>query len=98
MINSTPIGNTRAIWLLLRLQAVRYARQLAGGFRLFRKNEANPKRAATAGKSKQNWLIGSLVALSLVFTFTNLAHQSVSNIKERAGSIVVSAPLSAKSA
>jgi ABC-2 type transport system permease protein len=96
MNKSNAIGNPRATWLLLRLQAVRFARQLTGSFRFFRRNEANPKRTATAGKSKQSWLIGSLIALSVVFAFTNLAHQSISNIKETAGTVVVSTPPSAK--
>ena len=86
MTKSVPVGFARAGWLLFRLQAVRFARQLAGGFRIFRKKEAAPKRTATAGKAGRNWLIGGLVAISITFAFVNIAFQTISNIEAAMGS------------
>jgi membrane protease YdiL (CAAX protease family) len=90
MTGSVPIGFAQALWLLLRLQVIRFGRQMIGGFRFFRPKPAAPKRAATRGKLRRNWLIGGLVALSTCFAFVNLGYQTLSNIEQSMGSVPVS--------
>jgi ABC-2 type transport system permease protein len=98
MIKSEPIGFMPALWLLLRLQVLRSARQLTGGLRLFQKKMSNAKRAATPGKTKNSWLIGGFVALSMTIAFSNIARQAVLNIEETAGTIFVPNTAKAKPA
>ncbi|MGO8955587.1 MAG: lysostaphin resistance A-like protein [Rhodomicrobium sp.] len=87
MDKTSPAGFWLALSLLIRLQIIRFARQLTGGLRFFRRKEAGAKRAATSGKSKNSWLLGGLIALSMVSVFTNIAYQAVSNIRETAGTV-----------
>src|ERR1700753_2196079 len=89
MAQPATITSARASLLLLRLQWLRLTRQLSGAFRWSKKREGIPKRAATAGKSRQSIVIASLLALTLAFSFTNLAYQAVTNIKQTVGWITV---------
>lgn len=87
MDKTSPAGFSQALFLLLRLQIVRSVRQITGGLRLFRKKDADEKRAATAGKSKNSWILGGFIALSMLYAFGNIAYQAVSNIREAAGTV-----------
>jgi ABC-2 type transport system permease protein len=84
--SSTPISAARAARLILRLRLARFFNQVASGFQRFRRGSANSKRTATPGKSKLGWFVGAIVALSMIFSFTNIARQAMANIKERLGS------------
>src|SRR5262245_23193308 len=84
---TAPAGFLQASWLLLRIHMLRFARQMTAGFR-FRK-QPSAKRGATAGKARGGWLIGTLVAVAVVFGFGTLAFQSVSNIREAVGTVAV---------
>ena len=95
MIASQQIGFFQALWLLFRLQFFRLANQFTAGFRLLRKKDP-AKRAATAGKSKQSWIFASFIALSMGFAFTNVAYRTVQNIKDTAGTVVVTQPVKIK--
>ena len=64
---------------------MRSARQLTGGIGLFRKKGAEGKREAAPPKSRNSWLFGGFVALSMLFAFSNIAYRAVSNIKEVTG-------------
>ncbi|MGA7323591.1 MAG: hypothetical protein WBX25_03700 [Rhodomicrobium sp.] len=85
MTQSEPAGFFHTLALLLRIQIVRSARQLTGGIGLFRKKGAEGKREAAPPKSRNSWLFGGFVALSMLFAFSNIAYRAVSNIKEVTG-------------
>ncbi len=93
MIADAPASSPRAYWLLLRLNLIRYGRQMTAGFRFLRKKPAPGKREATPGKARRGWLVGSLVALSVGFAFVNIASHIVSNVREQMGSAYVSVPV-----
>ena len=86
---STPIRLLHAFWLLLRLQLLRYGRQMTAGFRFLRKKPAPGKREATPGKARRGWLIGGLVALAIGFAFVNIAQNTMSNIRQQMGTTAV---------
>ena len=88
---STPIGPARAARLLVRLRLTRLFNQVTSGLQRFRRKGASGQRGATAGKSKIGWFLGSLVGLSMLFSFTNLAHQALSHMQERLGTTTTSA-------
>jgi ABC-2 type transport system permease protein len=87
MKQMSQVGFLRAQTLLIRVQSVRFARQLTGGLRLFGKRDAGAKRDATPGKSRNSWLFGAFIALSMAYVFTNIAYHAVSNIGEALGSV-----------
>jgi ABC-2 type transport system permease protein len=87
--SSAPISALRAARLILRLRVRRLLNQVASSFQRFRRQPITGKRTATPAKSKLGWFVGGLVALSMVFSFTNLAQQAMANIKERLGSTTV---------
>ncbi|MBO0742872.1 MAG: PDZ domain-containing protein, partial [Hyphomicrobiaceae bacterium] len=91
MSSSTPISAARAARLILRLRLARLFNQMASGFRRFRRVPVSGKRTATPGKNKLGWFVGGLVALSMIFSFTNIARQAMANMQERLGSMTVTA-------
>jgi ABC-2 type transport system permease protein len=86
---STPISAIRAARLILRLRLARLFNQVTSGFQRFRRQPVSGKRTATPGKSKLGWFVGGIVALSMVFSFTNIARQAMANMQERLGSTTV---------
>jgi hypothetical protein len=86
---STPISAARAARLILRLRLARFFNQVASGFQRFRREPVSGKRTATPGKNKLGWFVGGLVALSMIFSFTNIARQAMANLQERLGSTTV---------
>ena len=82
---STPIGVGRACWLLVRLRLLRLGNQVRSGVLRFRRRSPSGQRGATAGKSKLGWFLASLVGLSMLFSFTNLAYQAVAHMQETFG-------------
>jgi ABC-2 type transport system permease protein len=95
---STPIGPTRAAWLLVRLRLARLRNQLLSGLQRFRRKSASDGRGATASKSKLGWFIATFVAVCMLFSFTNLAHQALSHMQDRLGStaLTTNKPLQAR--
>ncbi len=89
MSSSTPISAARAARLILRLRLARFCNQVVSGFQRFRRVPVSGKRTATPGKSKLGWFVGGLVAVSMIFSFTNIARQAVANMQERLGSTTV---------
>jgi membrane protease YdiL (CAAX protease family) len=87
--SSTPISAIRAARLILRLRLARLFNQVTSGFQRFRRQPVSGKRTATPGKSKLGWFVGGIVALSMVFSFTNIARQAMANMQERLGSTTV---------
>jgi ABC-2 type transport system permease protein len=87
--SSTPISAARAARLILRLRLARFFNQVASGFQRFRRGQVSGKRTATPGKSKLGWFVGGIVALSMIFSFTNIARQAMANMQERLGSTTV---------
>jgi len=87
--SSTPISTARAARLILRLRLARFVNQVVSGFQRFRRVPVSGKRTATPGKSKLGWFVGGLVALSMIFSFTNIARQAMANMQERLGSTTV---------
>jgi ABC-2 type transport system permease protein len=83
---STPVGATRAAWLLVRVRLTRLFNQLTSGLQRFRAKSASDGRQATASKSRLGWFVATLVAASMLFSFTNLAHQALSHMQDRLGS------------
>jgi ABC-2 type transport system permease protein len=79
------VGFFYASWLLLRLQLLRFGRQLTAGLPFLNKKPAPGKRQATPGKARRGWLVAGLVALSISFTFFNIAQQTMSKIGEQMG-------------
>lgn len=90
MSSSAPTSALSAARLILRLRVRRLLNQVTSSFQRLRRQPITGKRTATPAKSKLGWFVGSLVALSMVFSLTNLAHQAMANIKERLGSTTVS--------
>ena len=84
-----PISRVRAARLILRLRLVRLFNQLTSGFQRFRRQPVSGKRTATPGKSKLGWFVGGIVALSMIFSFTNIARQAMANMQQRLGSTTV---------
>ena len=91
MSSSAPISAARAAGLILRLRLARLFNQVASGFQRFRRRPVSGKRTATPAKSKLGWFVGGLVALSMIFSFTNIARQAMANMQERLGSTTVTA-------
>jgi membrane protease YdiL (CAAX protease family) len=91
MGTDTPAGFWRALWLINRLQVLRFTRQLGGGLRLFSKNAPAKKRTATQKKSRTGWLLNGFIALSMVYVFGSISYRSVSNIMEATGTAPVAA-------
>jgi len=83
---SVPITARRAAWLLIRVRLTRVFNQATSGLQWFRRKSASGQRSATPGKSKIGWFVGGLVAVSMLFSFTNLAVQAVAHMQERLGS------------
>jgi ABC-2 type transport system permease protein len=82
------VSHGRAAWLLVRLRLVRLLNQTGSAFGRWKKAEPGaPRRRATPGKARLGWLVGSLVGLSMLWAFTALAHQAVSNMKRELGSV-----------
>jgi ABC-2 type transport system permease protein len=79
------VSPARAAWLLVRLRLARLFNQVVSSFQRFRRKSASGQRSASPGKSKIGWLVGTLVAVSMLFSFTNIALQAVSNMQERLG-------------
>ena len=79
------VSPARAAWLLVRLRLARLFNQVISSFQRFRRKSASGQRSASPGKSKIGWLVGTLVAVSMLFSFTNIALQAVSNMQERLG-------------
>jgi ABC-2 type transport system permease protein len=92
MSTGSPVTFWRALWLINRIQVLRFARQLSGGLRLFAKKDPGAKRTATQKKSRTGWLLNGFIALSMIYVFGNIAYRSVSNIVEAAGSSPIAAP------
>jgi len=88
--SSAPTSALGAARLILRLRVRRLLNQVTSSFQRLRRQPITGKRTATPAKSKLGWFVGSLVALSMVFSLTNLARQAMANIKERLGSATVS--------
>jgi membrane protease YdiL (CAAX protease family) len=62
--------------------------QMGSALRRHKKGELGSRaRRATPGKAKLGWLLGILVSLSMLFTFTNIALQAISNMRKELGSI-----------
>jgi len=81
------VSHGRAAWLLIRLRLVRVLNQTGSAFRLWKKAKPGaPGRGATPGKAKLGWLVGSLAGLFMLWAFTSIAHQAVSNMKRELGS------------
>ena len=83
MSSSAPTSALGAARLILRLRVRRLLNQVTSSFQRLRRQPITGKRTATPAKSKLGWFVGSLVALSMVFSLTNLARQAMANIKER---------------
>ena len=86
MSTSTAIGAARAAWLVVGLRLRRLLNQITSGVQRFRRRVPTGHRAATAGKNRVSWLVGSLVAVSMLFSFTNLARQALAHMQNRFGS------------
>ena len=92
MTTSTPIGFPRASWLLIRLNLIRFARQVTGGLRFLRRKAAGAKRDASPGKARQGWLMGGFIAIAVAFGFINIAGQMMSHIRSEMGTVAIAAP------
>ena len=53
--------------------------------RRFSRAGADERRTATPGKSRLSWFLASLVAVAMLLSFTNLAHQALSHMQQRLG-------------
>jgi ABC-2 type transport system permease protein len=80
-------GPTRAAWLLIALRLARLRNQALSGMQRLRRAKRGGPRAAAPGKSRIGWILGSLIAASMVASFTNLARQAVANFAEQLGSV-----------
>ena len=81
---TVPVGPWKAAALLCRLNLRRQLNQL-GSINRFRK--ASPQRTATARKPSAGRLLTAFVAMSMLFSSFNLAHQCVANLKKVLGSL-----------
>jgi membrane protease YdiL (CAAX protease family) len=98
MGTNAPASFWRALWLINRLQVLRFLRQLGGGLRLFSKKDPGTKRTATKSKNRTGWLLNGLIALSMVYVFGNISYRSVSNIIEATGAEPIAAPAKSRAA
>ena len=80
-----PIGTARAARLLIRLRLQRQFNQAIAGVARLRRKAASARRTATPGKSRLGWLMASLIGLSMLFSFTNLAYRALTHMQERLG-------------
>jgi ABC-2 type transport system permease protein len=85
MKTDAPASFWRALWLINRLQILRFIRQFSVGLRFISKKDTGTKRTATRGKTRTGWLMGSFIALTMIFGFGNISYLSVSTIIEAAG-------------
>ncbi|MBO0763901.1 MAG: CPBP family intramembrane metalloprotease [Hyphomicrobiaceae bacterium] len=76
----------RATRLLIGLRLRRALNRFTAAFQR-RHRAAAGQRTATPGKAKLGWLIGGLVALAMVFSYTNFAYLALVNFKRALGFI-----------
>jgi hypothetical protein len=83
-------GSLRAARLLT---ALRLRQQLNQIVSVYRRRTGAAKRSGTARKSRSGWIIGTLVAISLVFGIGNMAFQGVGNVARAARTAELTAEL-----
>jgi len=79
-MNTAHVTPLRAIWLLTRLRLQRMLNVGGARFAFKRKKNHEKSRPATAGKRRGMWLVSALVLAAMLFSFGNIAHQSVLNL------------------
>ncbi|MFZ4877306.1 CPBP family intramembrane glutamic endopeptidase [Janthinobacterium sp. Mn2066] len=79
-MKTVPVTPLRATWLLIRLRLRRMLNAGGARFRFKRKQADVVSRPATAGKRRGTWLVSALVLASMLFSFGNIANQSVLNL------------------
>ena len=83
---SGSVSAARAAWLLTRLRIRRRLNQFAS---LYRYRMGSPDRKAASRTSPTLWLLTGFVGLSMLFSFTNLSYQTISNMEQVLGSVQV---------
>jgi ABC-2 type transport system permease protein len=81
-----PVGAWRAARLLIRLRVRRLVNQLQS---IIRFRMGSTARKATSRTSPIVWLLGPLVGIAMLGSFTSMAYQAVDNIQHTLGSTQV---------
>jgi ABC-2 type transport system permease protein len=82
---SAPIGVARAVCLLIRLRLQRQFNQAMVGVGRLRSKTVSARRTATPAKSRLGWFLASLIGVSMLVSFTNLAHHALTHMQARFG-------------
>jgi len=80
------VSASRAAWLLTRLRLRRQLNQMES---IWRFRTGSSGRTGTGRASSGLMILGGLVALSMLGSFTSLAYQSIANMQAELGSVVV---------
>jgi membrane protease YdiL (CAAX protease family) len=83
---ATPL---RAARLLIGLRLRRAFNRFTTGFQRRRRPASAGRRTATPGKTKLGWLIGGLVAVAMLFSYTNMSYLALANFKRALGFVQV---------
>src|SRR5262249_50095686 len=83
------VSASRAAWLLTRLRLRRQLNQMES---IWRFRTGSSGRTGTGRTSSGLMILGALVAMSMLGSFTSLAYQSMANMQAELGSVVVPGP------
>jgi membrane protease YdiL (CAAX protease family) len=86
---SSAVSAPRAAWLLTRLRIRRQFNRIVS---VARYQMASRDRRAASRTSPTLWLLTAFVGLSMLFSFTNLAYQTIANMEKTLGSVEVQHP------
>jgi ABC-2 type transport system permease protein len=90
---SAPVSAWRAAGLLTRLRLRRQLNQF--GASLMRVGARRAHKKATSRTSPVRWLVGAMVAIFMLGSFTNLAYQAMVNMDQQLGTTLVRNPAAA---
>jgi ABC-2 type transport system permease protein len=86
---SSAVSAPRAAWLLTRLRIRRQFNRIVS---LTRYQMGSRDRKAASRTSPTLWLLTAFVGISMLFSFTNLAYQTIANMEKALGSVEVQRP------